>query len=776
MLGTAPSRPAVTLGRDAERAQLRGLLAGSEARWITLAGPPGVGATHLAAAVFHDLADLRTELRVVDATRGEAPVAHALDEALADRASLRLLVTARGPLGGDAEQVFPVAPLALPDAPDRRDSPSLALFERHARAADLRFTLDDPAHLGAAVDLVRALDGLPGLIVRAAARVHALDVTTLAARVVSDPAVLASARESFDTTVASLSTSAREALGVLSLCPVAFDLALVERLCGAAALDALDALVARALVRTDRGAAGDLRYRTWTPFRAWALALCATKTRRTAERELARYALDGDGLALLPTVVTWGRSPDADTSARTDALHAAVRLARRGSPLDRALRDSLDALLARPDALPADLRAEAHLHLGRDARITARATDAERARDHLAAATRVAREAGSRTIAAHATLEEGLWHHQRRAEAPTRACYERALKMYRALGEAAGEGRALGDLGALDHDMGRYELARERYREALERIRAARDAWLEGAFLGNLGVLEQELGHDIEAERCFRAALGRLEPLGERRLCAITHANLGTLQHARGDARAAAVEHRQAAEALASLGDLRSEGLAWGRLAAALAALGDRAGSRDAAERASRALDATGDPDARAVLSLFVRLAALVTPPHDIEGARLAAYEARHAAGGEAALVERYDDARHAVRLMDAALARLTTTAPGDHTQAELTVEDGARRYRLPNGAWHDLTKHGPMRRILLALAERSAAGDATGLKTDALVAVAWPGERILHDAATNRLYVALSGLRARGLRAWLVRRDDGYLLDPALRVTITKR
>lgn len=776
MIGTAPSRPAVTLGRDAERAQLRALLAPGDVRWITLTGPPGVGASHLAATLVHDLADPRFELRVVDATRGEAPLAHALDEALADRTSLRLLVAARGPLGGDAERVFPVAPLALPETTEQRDAPALLLFERHARAADLRFSLDDPAHLRATVDLVRALDGLPGLIVRAAARVRSLDVATLASRVVSDPAVLAPARESFDATVAALPVAAREALGALSLCPVAFDLALAERLCGPVALDTLDALIACSLVRADRGPEGDLRYRTWAPFRPWALALCPLEARRKTERELARHALDGDHTTLLQAVVAWGRSPDADTSSRTDALHAAIRLARRGSPLDRTLRDALDALLARPDTLPGDLRAEAHLHLGRDARITARATDAERARTHLGEAARIAREAGSRLTAAHAILEEGLWHHQRRAEAPTRSCYERALKMYRALGDAAGEGRALGDLGALDHDMGRYELARERYREALERIRAARDTWLEGAFLGNLGVLEQELGHDTEAERCFRAALDRLEPRGERRLCAITRANLGTLQHARGDVRAAAVEHRRAAEALASLGDLRSEGLAWGRLAAALAALGDRAGSLDATERASRAIDATGDPDARAVLSLFVKLAELLTAPHDPEGARRAAYEARHAAGGEAALVERYDDARHAVRLMDEALARHTTSAPGDLTQAELTVEDEARRYRLPNGAWHDLGKHGPMRRILYALAERSAAGDATGLKADALVAVAWPGERILHDAATNRLYVALSGLRTRGLRAWLVRRDDGYLLDPALRVKITRR
>jgi hypothetical protein len=82
-----------------------------------------------------------------------------------------------------------------------------------------------------------------------------------------------------------------------------------------------------------------------------------------------------------------------------------------------------------------------------------------------------------------------------------------------------------------------------------------------------------------------------------------------------------------------------------------------------------------------------------------------------------------------------------------------------------------DLARHGAMWRVLLALAEGGAGGE--GLDVDALVARAWPGERILRDAAANRLYVALSGLRARGLKAWIVRRDDRYAFDPALRVRV---
>ena len=46
------------------------------------------------------------------------------------------------------------------------------------------------------------------------------------------------------------------------------------------------------------------------------------------------------------------------------------------------------------------------------------------------------------------------------------------------------------------------------------------------------------------------------------------------------------------------------------------------------------------------------------------------------------------------------------------------------------------------------------------------LISAGWPGERIVADAARNRLYVALHALRAAGFRPFLVTRRDGYLLE----------
>ena len=47
------------------------------------------------------------------------------------------------------------------------------------------------------------------------------------------------------------------------------------------------------------------------------------------------------------------------------------------------------------------------------------------------------------------------------------------------------------------------------------------------------------------------------------------------------------------------------------------------------------------------------------------------------------------------------------------------------------------------------------------------------PGERPLHEAGRNRLYVALSMLRKLGLRALIERDEAGYRLDPTIPLAI---
>jgi hypothetical protein len=89
-----------------------------------------------------------------------------------------------------------------------------------------------------------------------------------------------------------------------------------------------------------------------------------------------------------------------------------------------------------------------------------------------------------------------------------------------------------------------------------------------------------------------------------------------------------------------------------------------------------------------------------------------------------------------------------------------------SRFFRLFEEEWQDLRRDTPARRILECLVE-----NPSGMTLADLQAAAWPGERIRKDAAKNRLHVALSRLRGRGLKAWIRREDERYQLAPGLTV-----
>ena len=51
------------------------------------------------------------------------------------------------------------------------------------------------------------------------------------------------------------------------------------------------------------------------------------------------------------------------------------------------------------------------------------------------------------------------------------------------------------------------------------------------------------------------------------------------------------------------------------------------------------------------------------------------------------------------------------------------------------------------------------------------LIALLWPEESILPEAAANRGYNTIALLRKAGLRALIIRRKSGYLIDPTVTV-----
>lgn len=114
-------------------------------------------------------------------------VAELTERLLRSVRELRVLATSREPLGVAGEAVYPVAPLEVPHSPADIGLDSLPrfsairLFTARATAAAPGFTLD-AGNVAAVTTICRRLDGIPLALELAAARVRALGVRELAAR------------------------------------------------------------------------------------------------------------------------------------------------------------------------------------------------------------------------------------------------------------------------------------------------------------------------------------------------------------------------------------------------------------------------------------------------------------------------------------------------------------------------------------------------------------------------------------------------------------------
>jgi len=308
------------VGREAELAQVRGLLAGR--RLLTLTGPGGTGKTRLAlqlvavaAADFPDgvsFADLsplsggefvwdrvaltlglkepgrgrtwaeafghylgaRQTLLVLDncehVVEAAAEVAASV---LASASGVKVVATSREPLGVAGEVTWAVPSMAEADA--------VELFTDRARQALPQFRLHDDDRK-AVLDICRRLDGLPLAIEFAAARARALDPVHIAAGLKDRFAVLprgprtaprrqATLAASFDWSYDLLTDPERALLRQLSVFAGGFDVEAALAVCPAASLELLAALTDRSLVIAEsRAGHAEARYRLLETVRQFA--------------------------------------------------------------------------------------------------------------------------------------------------------------------------------------------------------------------------------------------------------------------------------------------------------------------------------------------------------------------------------------------------------------------------------------------------------------------------------------------------------------------------
>jgi predicted ATPase/DNA-binding SARP family transcriptional activator len=608
--GRVPSPVTALVGRQEETAAVVRLV-GSH-RLVTLSGFGGCGKTRVAIAACQELAGQRDPVVFVDLAAvteptlvapsvaaaigvphhthlplaesvaqhyaGRRPLlvldncehlvdecARLVDSLLVSCGQLHVLATSRQALRAAGEKVYPLSTLPVP-APDTvRGGADLVgydgveLFAERAGIADLAGLPTGEARALATV--CATVDGLPLALELAAARARVLSLAELAALLGDRLDVLSAgprtARPQHRTLRACVQWSyelldppEQALLRALAVVAGTCDLPAVAALCpgepasGVAALDQVDELVTRSLLVTERQPTGS-RYRMLDTIRHFAAGLLADQP---AEHEAAL-----------------GR-------------HAAHYLW-LAENLDRRLRGSeLEHVLDRMTADHDNMRAAMTWLVG-DGTDPAAALRLARAlwqycylrghyregRQWLASALAVA-EAGPvepellPVLGAALDGAAALAHYE--CDYPEASDLgERALLLYRELGDPRGAAGALNRLGSVERERAEYHQSRQLHEDALELCERADDEWGVGNCMQLLGLASWLAGEPDVARGWATRGLRQLTGVGDKERIGWTLLDLGAISHYTGDDDAAAGHLDTARQLFAEIGF--KEGLAW---------------------------------------------------------------------------------------------------------------------------------------------------------------------------------------------------------------------
>jgi CHAT domain-containing protein len=157
-------------------------------------------------------------------------------------------------------------------------------------------------------------------------------------------------------------------------------------------------------------------------------------------------------------------------------------------------------------------------------------------------------------------LDLGVEQYQRSQYRDALQSYERALEIYRAIGDTAGEGSALNNLGNVYESLGEYAQAEQYYLQSLEIARQLGDKAGEGISLYNLGNVYESLGEYAQAEQYYLQSLEIYRQLGYKAGEGSTLMNLGNVYRNLGEYAQAEQFLLQSLEIARQLGDKAGEG------------------------------------------------------------------------------------------------------------------------------------------------------------------------------------------------------------------------
>ncbi len=457
----------------------------------------------------------------------------------------------------------------------------------------------------------------------------------------------------------------------------------LEALLGDEALELVDALAERSLVRGDgerievlgtvaRFVADEVAARPGWAAPLWARHAACYAPHGRPERLRARRLDGANGmLALVPELGNLALAMRHGEGE--DAVLAAVAWAevKRALGAHAVVVEALEAVAARPHGTGAH-RARLWMELGVARRY---------AGDLPGALVAFGEAEVGLDEALRADLDKALgtaWSYHGDADA-ARSHLEAACRAYAERGDRYGQGLAEAELATLAMRAGRMSAAVDQLQRALGWLRGVGARFAESVYLGNLGVLQMKLGRFAAARATYGQALQGHRELGSSRFEALTLSNLGLLSALEGDGHAAIAHYRRVIELAAFDGDERDVAIARGNLAWSLLGSGELVEAR-------RQLDLACDVFASAQLPYPSTDAALTRAwlcraEGDLDGAQASLEQAE-------SLIETHGFEEHAPSL--AAQQGLLAAARGDQEQAThwLVEAEGAARSAGLSEGW----------------------------------------------------------------------------------------
>jgi CHAT domain-containing protein/peptide methionine sulfoxide reductase MsrA len=186
----------------------------------------------------------------------------------------------------------------------------------------------------------------------------------------------------------------------------------------------------------------------------------------------------------------------------------------------------------------------------------------------------IAQNTDARKAEADQLLQQGIQQYQTSQFREALQSWEKALQIYREIGDRQGEANSLGSLGIAYGSLGQYQKAIEYHQQYLTIAREIGDRQGEANSLGNLGNAYGSLGQYQKAIEYLQQSLTIAKEIGDRQGEANSLGSLGIAYSSLGQYQKAIEYHQQYLTIAREIGDRQGEANSLGSLGIAYSSLG----------------------------------------------------------------------------------------------------------------------------------------------------------------------------------------------------------